>query len=62
MRFVHIVARSCSLLIIMVVYITLRIYHSIIDEHLGSFYLLIIINIAALNILVHVFSPFMLLF
>lgn len=58
MRFIHGIACSCNLFIVIVVYITLRIYHSFIDRHLGSFYFLIIMNKVALNILVHVFSSF----
>lgn len=55
-KFIHVVC-SCNVFIVVVVYIILRIYHSVTDGRLGSFYFLVIKNKAALNIFEYVFSP-----
>lgn len=57
MRFIHDIVCSGNLFIVIVVYVTLRIYPFVTDGHLGSFYFLVITNKAALNVLDHIFSP-----
>lgn len=57
-RFIHVVACSCNLFILIAVWYyikTLLFIHSVIVGYLSSFYFLVIINNAALNVFACVF-------